>query len=85
VNYTKCALAGLLAVIIVFVALPMSALVVSTVLVVLAGVLSAAIASMGFDPPHWHVPASPFYWLALIAVFGAGFYWQFRRMSRQPR
>jgi hypothetical protein len=85
VNYTKCAVAGLLAVIGVFVVLPLVVLVVITVMVVLAGVLSSAIAGMGFDPPRWHVPTSPIYWLVVIAVFGAGFFWQFRRLSRKPR
>jgi TRAP-type C4-dicarboxylate transport system permease small subunit len=36
----------------------------------------------GFDLPRWHVHfASPVFWVLVLGIFAAGFWWEFRRIS----
>ena len=77
-NYLRCIIAGLIAVILVFLAFPVLALSVVT----LALFLTGRFAGIGFDVPRLHV--SSLLSLLVVAVFSAGFYWEFRRLSR-PR
>lgn len=81
-NYLKSTIAGLIAVIVVFIILPVVALG-AFALVIMAGGLWAG---FGVDVPRWHfVSANPLAWLFVAAVFFTGFYWKYRRLSRQPR
>ena len=81
-NYLKSTIAGLIAVIVVFIVLPVLVLG-AFALAIMAGALWAG---LGIDVPRWHlVSANPLAWLFVGAVFFTAFYWKFRRLSRQPR
>ena len=75
--YLKSTIAGILTVLLVFVVLP--AIAVSTILVVLISIRGSD--GFGIDVPGWQVH-SPVFWLVAIATFGAGYFWEFRRLSR---
>ena len=74
VLYLKCVIAGLVALILVCVA----------IFVFVAGLLFVGImAGFGFEfeKPQWNF-GSLVFWLVAIVVFGAGFLWEHRRLSR---
>jgi hypothetical protein len=73
--YVKSILAGLAAVIVSAVVLPIVALMAPTVRYRRGGY-----AGIGFDPSwlaHWH-----FAWVVGAVIFGAAFYWEFQRLSK---
>jgi hypothetical protein len=73
--YVKSILAGLAAVIVSAVVLPIVALMAPTVRYRRGGY-----PRVGFDPSwlaHWH-----FAWVVGGVIFGAAFYWEFQRLSK---
>jgi hypothetical protein len=67
--YVKSIIAGVLALLLVAVLIPMVVLVALSVI------------GPGIDMPRWHLE-SPFFWLPAIIIFGAGFFWEYRRLSK---
>jgi hypothetical protein len=67
--YVKSIIAGVLALLFVAVLIP-------TVVLVAVSVIG-----LGIDMPRWHFE-SPFFWLPAITIFGAGFLWECRRISK---
>jgi hypothetical protein len=76
--YVKSILAGLAALAVSAVVLPVVALMAPTVRYRRGGYQG-----IGFDPSsliHW-----PFAWVVGAVIFGAAFYWEFQRASRASR
>lgn len=72
--YLKCVVVGLVTLILVFGVI--SVFVASLLLV---GVTTGFVSGFGFERPHFRSPA---FWLVSLAVFGAGFLWELRRLTR---
>jgi len=67
--YIKSIIAGVLALLLVPV-------LVATIIFVAVSVLG-----LGIDMVRWH-PESPVFWLLAVIIFGAGFLWEYRRLSK---
>ena len=78
-NYFKSVLVGLAAVFVICIFVPT----LPTIVHVLISVTKhGAEGGIAIDRVHWHVP-SPAQWLFLFAVFGGGFLWEFRRLTKR--
>ena len=72
--YLKCVVAGLVTLIVVF-----GVIFVFVASLVLVGVMTGFVSGFGFEQPHFR---SPLFWLVSLAVFGAGFLWELRRVTK---
>lgn len=70
--YLKCVVAGLVALILVF-----GGIFVAALFAVMTG---GFVSGLGFDKPERYF-GSPVFWLVALAIFGAGFLWEIRRLS----
>ena len=68
-NYVKSIIAGVLALLLV-------AVLMTTIFLV-----AVSVSGLGIDGVFWHL-GSPFFWLPAIIIFGAGFLWEYRRLSK---
>jgi len=76
--YLKSVVAGILA-------LVASAMVILTIMIIILVAVVWRYKPDGIDIPRisidWPSAAkTPFFWLILLLIFGAGFYWEFRRL-----
>ena len=71
VVYLKSIIVGILALLAAAVLIP----------TILIGVVLLIHRPDGIDMPRWHVE-SPLFWLLAIIIFGAGFFWEFQRLSK---
>jgi hypothetical protein len=69
VIYLKCTLAGL------------AALVVSFTILAIPAAIIVFVLGLGVDIPHWHL-ASPVFWVSALVIFGVGFFWRLRRLTK---
>jgi hypothetical protein len=71
VLHLKCVVAGLVALILVFGGIFVA---------VLFAVMTGFVSGLGFEKPERYF-GSPVFWLVALAIFGAGFLWELRRLS----
>lgn len=75
--YLKCVIAGIVALVIAAVVLPVMAILLYTLIVR----PPAGTAVIGFDPVSI-AKSSPTVWLIALIVFAAGLYWEFHRLEK---
>ena len=75
--YLKCTFAGLAALFVVFVILPISA----TIVIFLTFAVKHGVAGIGIDRPKWHF-ASPVFWVSALVVFYVAFFWELRWLTK---
>ena len=76
-TYLKCVLAGAAAVFVILGILPILAM----LIVFLIFAAKHGFAGIGIDRPLWHF-ASPAFWVSALVVFGVGFFWELRRLTK---
>ena len=72
----KCTLAGLAALFLVFVILPISA----TLVIFLTVAVKHGGAGIGIDRPQWHF--SPVFWVSALVVFCVAFFWELHSLTK---
>ena len=72
--YLKCVVAGLVSLILAF-----GVIFVFVAGLLLVSVMAGFVSGFGFEKPHFR---SPVFWLVSLAVFGAGFLWELRRLAK---
>ena len=73
----KCTLAGLAALFLVFVILPISV----TLVIFLTVAVKHGGAGIGIDRPQWHF-ASPVFWVSALVVFCVAFFWELNSLTK---
>ena len=75
--YLKCTLAGLAALFVIFVILPLSAIFV----IFFMSHVRQSEAMIYIDRSMWSF-ASPVFWTAALIVFGVGFFWKLHKLTK---
>ncbi len=81
-KYFKSALAGLAGVFVICVFLPALPTIVLVSILAMKHLAKGNAIGIKVSPLSWRTP-SPAQWLFMLAVFGAGFLWELRRLAKR--